>query len=378
MLKKYKHEIIIALLLIGLSISFYYLYGILFPFVLGLLLAFSVNPTITRIQKLIKNRDLATTLFLAVSTGLVILFFVFFTQYINQDFKRLNNSVIVLAADNQDKLDHTAQKVKGYVGYFYDFEELESTLNIPSDSLTTDLQTMDFSQLDTESIKEGFSQILSLLPSSEEGTLSEKPSFGFLFMLLSTLMYFILILYQLDYFTSIRKRYFSPKVKSGLNVILDDFNQSFMKYIKLRTRIVLVLAVLYIVAFLILDMPGMILITLLIVLLSYIPYLQYLALIPLAVGCLVLSVENEQSFLLLFGIVVGVFVSASLIEELVLTPWIMEKNIGMNPVIMVLALSVWGYLLGLPGTLIGIPMTSLLIIYIKRHIIPSYKEVLQD
>jgi predicted PurR-regulated permease PerM len=151
-----------------------------------------------------------------------------------------------------------------------------------------------------------------------------------------------------------------------------------MKYIKLRTRIVLVLAVLYIVAFLILDMPGMILITLLIVLLSYIPYLQYLALIPLAVGCLVLSVENEQSFLLLFGIVVGVFVSASLIEELVLTPWIMEKNIGMNPVIMVLALSVWGYLLGIPGTLIGIPMTSLLIIYIKRHIIPSYKEVLQD
>lgn len=378
MLKKYKHEIIIALLLIGLSISFYYLYGILFPFVLGLLLAFSVNPTITRIQKIIKNRDLATTLFLAVSTGLIILCFVFFTQYINRDFKRLNSSVIVLAADNQDRLDHTAQKVKGYVGYFYDFAELESTLKIPSDSLTTDLQTMDFSQLDTESIQEGFSQILSLLPSREEGTLSEKPSFGFLFMLLSTLMYFILILYQLDYFTSIRKRYFSPKVKSELNIILDDFNQSFVKYIKLRTRIVLVLAVLYIVAFLILDMPGMILITLLIVLLSYIPYLQYLALIPLAVGCLVLSVENEQSFLLLFGIVVGVFVSASLIEELVLTPWIMEKNIGMNPVIMVLALSVWGYLLGLPGTLIGIPMTSLLIIYIKRHIIPSYKEVLQD
>lgn len=378
MLKKYKHEIIIALLLIGLSISFYYLYGILFPFVLGLLLAFSVNPTITRIQKIIKNRDLATTLFLAVSTGLIILCFVFFTQYINRDFKRLNSSVIVLAADNQDRLDHTAQKVKGYVGYFYDFAELESTLKIPSDSLTTDLQTMDFSQLDTESIQEGFSQILSLLPSREEGTLSEKPSFGFLFMLLSTLMYFILILYQLDYFTSIRKRYFSPKVKSELNIILDDFNQSFVKYIKLRTRIVLVLAVLYIVAFLILDMPGMILITLLIVLLSYIPYLQYLALIPLAVGCLVLSVENEQSFLLLFGIVVGVFVSASLIEELVLTPWIMEKNIGMNPVIMVLALSVWGYLLGLPGTFIGIPMTSLLIIYVKRHIIPSYKEVLQD
>ncbi|MFT4875975.1 MAG: hypothetical protein ACI9AU_000008 [Bacteroidia bacterium] len=112
----------------------------------------------------------------------------FLTQYINLDLKRLNNSVIVLAADNQNRLDHTAQKVKGYVGYFYDFDELESTLKIPSDSLTTDLQTMDFFQLDTESIKEGVSQILSLFPSSEEGTPSEKPSFGFLFMLLATLM----------------------------------------------------------------------------------------------------------------------------------------------------------------------------------------------
>lgn len=378
MLKKYKNEIIIAILLVGSSISFYYLYGILFPFVLGLLLAFGANPIITKVQKLLKNRDVATTLFLTVSTGCIILFFVFFTQYINRDFKRLNNSVIVLAADNQDKLDRTAQKVKGYLGDLYDFAALESTLNIQSDSLITDLQTTDFSELDTESIQEGFSQILSLFPSSEEGTPSDKSSFGFMFMLLSTLVYFVLILYQLDYFMSIRKRYFSPKVKSGLNIILDDFNQSFMKYIKLRTRIVLVLAVLYIVAFLILDMPGMILITLLIVLLSYVPYLQYLALIPLAVGCLVLSVENEQSFLLLFGTVVGVFVLASLIEELLLTPWVMEKNIGMNPVIMVLALSVWSYLLGMPGTLIGIPMTSLLIIYVKRHILPSYKEVLQD
>ena len=183
---------------------------------------------------------------------------------------------------------------------------------------------------------------------------------------------------QLDYFTSIRKRYFSPKVKSELNIIVDDFNQSFVKYIKLLTRIVLVLAVIYAVAFLILDMPGMILITLLIVLLSYIPYLQYLALIPLAVGCLVLSVEKGQSFLLLFGIVVGLFILASLIEELVLTPLDYGKNIGMNPVIMLLALSVWGFLLGMLGTFIGIPMTSLLIIYVKRHIIPSYKEVLQD
>ena len=127
-------------------------------------------------------------------------------------------------------------------------------------------------------------------------------------------------------------------------------------------------------AFFILDMPGMILITLLIVILSYVPYLQYLALIPLALGCLVLSIETPQSFLFYFGIVLGVFILASLVEELILTPRIMERNIGMNPVIMVLAVSVWSYLLGMPGTLIGIPLTSLLIIYTKRMLLPVLNE----
>jgi predicted PurR-regulated permease PerM len=126
------------------------------------------------------------------------------------------------------------------------------------------------------------------------------------------------------------------------------------------------------------DMPGLIIMIIIIILLSYIPYLQYLALIPLAVGCLVLSTEHSQSFLLYYGIVVGVFVLASVIEELLLNPKIMEKNIGINPVILILALSVWSYLFGIRGLIIGIPMTSLFILYFKRFVLTSYQEVFQD
>lgn len=123
------------------------------------------------------------------------------------------------------------------------------------------------------------------------------------------------------------------------------------------------------------DMPGVLILTIIIAILSYIPYLQYFALIPLSVSCIVLSVENDQSFLLLFGVVLGVFILASILEEAILTPWIMEKNIGMNPVIMILALSAWSYLFGLKGLLIGIPMTSLIIIYTKRYFLPAYQKV---
>lgn len=378
MIKNYKNEALIVLLLVGFSLAFYFLYGILLPFCFGLILAFSASHIISRIQKIVRNKDLAATLFLAVITSLIVFSFVFLTQFINRDFKRLNQSFTLLVSKNQESLDKNANKAKNYIGHFYDLESLEGTFKLDSDSLISSFKDMDFTQLDTESITTGFEKVTSIFQNDKEPTKDNKPHFGVIFMLFSTLSYFVLMLYQLDYFRAIQKKYFSRKVSASFQLILNDFNQSFVKYLKLRTKIVLLLSLLYLVAFIILDMPGMILITVLIILLSYIPYLQYLALIPLSISCLVLSVENSQNFLLFYSIVVGVFVLASITEELLLIPWIMEKNIGMNPVIMVLALSIWSYILGLPGTFLAIPMTSLMIIYFKRYIVPSYKKVLQD
>lgn len=378
MIQNHKSEIIFGAILIGFTITFYFLFELLLPFVLGLILAFAFSPVISRIQKVIKSRSLATTIFLALSTAIIVLFFVFFTQYINKDFKRLNNSFKILATNNKDNLDKTTEKVKTYLGELYDFDELKNDLQFQSDSLKSSLMDMDASQLDTETIKAGFNYVMSVFKSNDKPKPEQKSGFSFILMLFSTFFYFILILYQLDYFIALREKYFGNKVKSKFNIILDDFNRSFVRYFKLRTKIILILSLIYIAAFIILDMPGIILMLTIIILLSYIPYLQYLTLIPLAVGCLVLSVENGQSFLLYFGIIAAVFILASIIEELILNPWIMEKNIGMNPVIMVLAISIWSYLLGLPGLLIGIPMTSLIIIYFKRYFLNSFEEVLKE
>jgi len=185
-----------------------------------------------------------------------------------------------------------------------------------------------------------------------------------------SLSYFVLILFNIEYFESLRKRYVGTKLTSQINTVASDFNQSFVKYFSLRGKIVILLASIYLIAFILLDIPGLILFTFLIILLSFIPYLQYIVFIPMVIPCLALSVEGNHSFLFYYGIVVGVFALASIIEEFVLNPKIMEKNIGINPVIMVLSISVWTYILGLPGLLIGIPLTSLCIIYLKRYVEP--------
>ncbi len=224
MIQKYKHEIILAALLNGFSFAFYYLYGILLPFILGLLLAFSAHPIIIRIKKIVRNRNLATTIFLSVIVGIFILFFTFLAQYINRDFKRLSQSFTVLASNNKDNLDKAGQKAKEYIANFYDFGELEKELKFQSDSLITDLKGMDTSKLDAESIKATLEEIISAFQSNEESVPDKKPAFGIAFMLFSTILYFILILYQLDYFTDIRRKYFSSKARSKVSILIDDFN----------------------------------------------------------------------------------------------------------------------------------------------------------
>ena len=377
-MKNYRNEIIIGVLMIGFSIAFYYLYGILLPFILGMLLAFSAQPIITRIQKIVKSKGLATSIFLAVNTVLIILFFVFFTNYINRDFKRLNQSFVFLTTKNQKNLNQTTQKVKEYINNLYDIDQVEVLLKHKSDSIINKIKNIDYSKLDTESIKTGFEKATAIFQSQKINTEQLKPKFSFLFILCSTVGYFILILYQLDYFTRIRKNYFGGKVKSIFHTIIDDFNQSFVKYLKLKTKIILLLSLIYISTFIILDMPGTILISLLIILLSYISYLQYLALIPLSISCMVLSVENSQSFLFYFSIVIAVFIIASIIEEWLLKPRIMKDNTGINPVIITLALSIWTYLLGMPGGIIAIPMTGLMIIIFKQYFLKPYEEVIKD
>ena len=377
-MKNYRNEIIIGVLMIGFSIAFYYLYGILLPFILGMLLAFSAQPIITRIQKIVKSKGLATSIFLVVNTVLIILFFVFFTNYINRDFKRLNQSFVFLTTKNQKNLNQTTQKVKEYINNLYDIDQVEVLLKHKSDSIINKIKNIDYSKLDTESIKTGFEKATAIFQSQKINTEQLKPKFSFLFILCSTVGYFILILYQLDYFTRIRKNYFGGKVKSIFHTIIDDFNQSFVKYFKLKTKIILLLSLIYISTFIILDMPGTILISLLIILLSYISYLQYLALIPLSISCMVLSVENSQSFLFYFSIVIAVFIMASVIEEWLLKPRIMKENTGINPVIIALALSIWTYLLGMPGGLIAIPMTGLMIIIFKQYFLKPYQEVIKD
>ena len=79
--------------------------------------------------------------------------------------------------------------------------------------------------------------------------------------------------------------------------------------------------------------------------------------------------ETGQSFWVILLCALAVFAVVQTIQDMYLTPRIMGHAMGLNPAIILLALSVWGSLLGFIGLIIALPLTTLCLSYYKRFIL---------
>ena len=108
-----------------------------------------------------------------------------------------------------------------------------------------------------------------------------------------------------------------------------------------------------------------------------VPYLHTFALIPTAFLAMLKAADTGQNFWLVFGLAVLVFCVVQVITDMVVTPKIMGKAMGLNPAILLLSLSVWGALLGFLGLIVALPLTTLIIAYWQRYVTkekPQYHE----
>jgi predicted PurR-regulated permease PerM len=79
-------------------------------------------------------------------------------------------------------------------------------------------------------------------------------------------------------------------------------------------------------------------------------------------------VNASVSFWGIWGEMMAVYVIVQCIQDLILTPHIMGKSMGLNPAIILLSISIWGYLLGFIGLIVALPLTTLLLSYYNQYI----------
>lgn len=183
-----------------------------------------------------------------------------------------------------------------------------------------------------------------------------------------TLIYVLFIL--IDYPQIVRgfKLIIPFKYRKGAMGIVREVQESMNHYFRGQGCVALCAMVFYCIGFSIIGLPLAIPMGVLVGILYMIPYFQYVTLVPVAIICLIYSLGGEVTFLSMFGKSLLVYACSQSVCDYILTPHIMGKEMGLNPAVILLALSVWGSLLGIIGMIIALPATSLLMAYYERYI----------
>lgn len=161
-----------------------------------------------------------------------------------------------------------------------------------------------------------------------------------------------------------------PKGKRTLAaMIVQDVKSGMNAYFRGQALIALCVGILFSVGFLIIDFPMAIGLGLFIGVLNLVPYLQTLGFIPTVMLAFIKAQETGQSFWVILACALAVFAVVQGIQDMVLTPRIMGRAMGLNPAVILLSLSVWGSLMGFIGLIIALPLTTLLLSYYRRFVL---------
>lgn len=184
------------------------------------------------------------------------------------------------------------------------------------------------------------------------------------------LMFIYIIFILLDYKQIVNgfKKIIPFKYRAKTMVIVGEVEILMSRYFRGQGLLALCAMVLYCIGFSIVGMPLAIVMGITVGLLYMIPYFQYITLIPVAIICFITSLGGDISFWSMLGKCGLVYLVSQSICDYILTPHVMGKELGLNPAVILLALSVWGSLLGILGMIIALPATALLMAYYERYI----------
>ena len=160
----------------------------------------------------------------------------------------------------------------------------------------------------------------------------------------------------------------ASKARPFWSELMLDVERELNNYIRGQGLVALIMGVLFCIGFTIIDFPMAIGLGIMIGIMDLVPYLHTFALIPTVLLALLKSADTGQNFWFILIMALLVFIIVQLICDMVVTPKVMGKAMGLNPAILLLSLSVWGALLGFIGLIIALPLTTLLIAYYQRYV----------
>ena len=322
--------------------------GVLLPFLVACLIAYMLEPVVLWNKRWThcRRRFIPVVLTLIEAVAAAGLFCWIFIPYLINEAKEMAD-IVTAYATKQIQIPYISEKIHRFIRDNVDF-------NVLSRYLTREQWI--------ELAKTSLSKTWSFVSSSV----------AFVAAVVSWLIVILYVIFiMLDYerlMLSFRQLVPYRHRKSAFR-IFEDIKNSMNHYFRGQFIIASTVGVLFSIGFLIIGLPMGVLLGMFIGVLNMVPYLQVISLPICALLCLVSVAANGTDFWVIFWESMAVYVVVQGIQDLILTPKIMGKAMGLNPAIILLSLSIWGCLLGFIGLIIALPLTTLLLSYYDMYII---------
>lgn len=333
----------------GLAMAISAIWEVLLPFLLAGIFAYVMMPFVRFFQYRLrlKSRGLSVLLVFLITAGLFTL------------------GILYLVPEIQQEIEKTIDALKAHS----DGDGLLPKLVPPS--VEREIER----QLDIDKIIRGLS-LESILSTGENiigkagGLISSTISvFSWGLVFAMGIIYFIFIMMDMEGLGRGFIDMFPESLRKDIHECLKEVDYYMNSYFRGQALIALSVGILLSIGFSIIGLPLAIVLGIFIGLLNFIPYMQALGVVPLGLAGLLMGLQNGSNVWASIALAYGVLMIVQILQDSILVPRIMGSRMGMRPSLILLALAVWGYLLGFFGMLIALPATMSLYAIYMRYIL---------
>lgn len=186
---------------------------------------------------------------------------------------------------------------------------------------------------------------------------------------LVALLYLFFLLMDYEKITESWPQFIPLRRRAFFKTLVSDVERGMSGYFRGQALVALSNCIMFSVGFLLVGFPMPIGLGIFIGVISFVPYLQLIGFLPALVLALLKTFDSGESFWWMMGSVVLVYCVVQVIQDAVVTPKVMGHIMGLSPAVILLSLSIWGYLLGVIGLIIALPATTLLLAYYRRFVV---------
>lgn len=349
--------LVLSVLILLIYVAVQAIWSVILPFLLAGIFAYVMMPLVRFFQYTLRlrSRGLSVILTLLLLGAVVYLAVIFIIPSINAEIEK------------------TLQVISGYSSG-QDILTMILPRNIRN-YLNGGLRWGNFpQQLSLEKILENVKLLLDQVGGIINSTLSIF-SWGLVFLI--GFVYFVFILLDFENLGRGFISLFPKTLRPTIRTISMDLDRYMNNYFRGQALVAMSVGTLLTIGFNIIGLPLATAMGIFIGILNFIPYMQALGIIPLGLASLLMAAQTGENAFVCMLLAYGVLMIVQIIQDMIIVPRIMGQTMGMRPSLILLILSIWGYLLGFFGMLIALPITMFIYSLYMRYVLQDEEYIEQ-